>query len=175
MSQAGAVLLWETMRVTGLGRGLSDGLARWRAPRAVHDPGKIVADRAAAVALGGDCLADIAVLREQPELAGPVASDPVVSRLVRDLAAQGPRALRAIRGARTAPGSERGRWPGKRPGAAGGLVTVDLDATAVRLPLVDGVGQVGHPPRRPRADRLQGHAARVHALEQADSGAEQHG
>ena len=70
VSQAGAVLLWETMRVTGLGRGLSTGLDRWRAPRAVHDPGKIVADLAAAVALGGDCLADIAVLREQPELAG---------------------------------------------------------------------------------------------------------
>jgi len=35
VSQAGAVLLWETMRVTGLGRGLSAGLARWRAPRAV--------------------------------------------------------------------------------------------------------------------------------------------
>ena len=70
VSQAGAVLLWETMRVTGLSRGLSQGLSRWRAPRAVHDPGKIVADLAAAVALGGDCLADIAVLREQPELAG---------------------------------------------------------------------------------------------------------
>ena len=28
VSQAGAVLLWETMRVTGLGRGLSGGLAR---------------------------------------------------------------------------------------------------------------------------------------------------
>jgi hypothetical protein len=65
VSQAGAVLLWETMRVTGLGRGLSESLARWRAPRAVHDPGKIVADLAAALALGGDCLADIAVLWEQ--------------------------------------------------------------------------------------------------------------
>jgi len=32
VSQAGAVLLWETMRVTGLGRGLSTGLDRWRAP-----------------------------------------------------------------------------------------------------------------------------------------------
>jgi hypothetical protein len=31
--------------------------------RAVHDPGKIAADLAAALALGGDCLADIAVLR----------------------------------------------------------------------------------------------------------------
>jgi hypothetical protein len=47
VSQAGAVLLWETMRVTGLGRGLSTGLDRWRAPRAVHDPGKIVADHGA--------------------------------------------------------------------------------------------------------------------------------
>jgi hypothetical protein len=89
VSQAGAVLLWETLRVTGLGRGRSEGLAPWRAPRAVHDPGKIIADLAAAVALGGDCLADIAVLREQPELAGPVASDPVVSRLVTALAADG--------------------------------------------------------------------------------------
>src|ERR1700691_3729022 len=99
VSQAGAVLLWETMRVTGLGRGLSEGLARLRAPRAVHDPGKVIADLAAAVALVGDCLADIAVLREQPALAGPVASDPVVSRLVKALAADGPRALAAIRAA----------------------------------------------------------------------------
>src|SRR3984957_17115069 len=97
VSQAGAVLLWETMRVTGLGRGLSQGLARWRAPRAVHDPGKVVADLAAAVALGGDCLADIAVLREQPQLAGPVASDPVVSRLVTTLAGDLPQALKAGR------------------------------------------------------------------------------
>ena len=82
VSEAGAVLLWETLRVTGLGRGLSAALEQWRAPRAVHDPGKVVADLAAALALGGDCLADIAVLREQPGLAGPVASDPVVSRLV---------------------------------------------------------------------------------------------
>jgi hypothetical protein len=132
VSQAGSVLLWETMRVTGLARGLSQGLARWRAPRAVHDPGKIVADLAAAVALGGDCLADIAVLREQPGLAGPVASDPVVSRLVSALAADLPRSLRAIRSARAA---ARGRaWTlagDAAPGAGGGLVTVDLDATIV--------------------------------------------
>jgi hypothetical protein len=57
VSQAGAVLLWETMRVTGLGRGLPERLARWRTPCAVHDPGKIIADLAAPVALGGDCLA----------------------------------------------------------------------------------------------------------------------
>jgi hypothetical protein len=111
--RAGAVLLWETMRVTGLGRGLSDGFARWRAPRAVHDPGKIVADLAAAVALGGDCLAGIAVLREQPDLAGPVASDPVVSRLAGVLAGDLPRSLRAIRQRGRRPGSGPGRWPGR--------------------------------------------------------------
>ena len=132
VSQAGAVLLWETMRVTGLGRGLLTGLDRWRAPRAVHDPGKIVADLAAAVALGGDCLADIAVLREQPELAGPVASDPVVSRLVSALAADLPRALKAIRSARAAARERAWALAGENaPGADGGLVTVNLDATIV--------------------------------------------
>ena len=62
-----------------------------------HDPGKIVTDLAVAVALGGDCLADVAVLRAQPALSGPVASDPVVSRLIARLAADAPRALKAIR------------------------------------------------------------------------------
>jgi hypothetical protein len=132
VSQAGAVLLWETMRVTGLARGLSAGLEPWRAPRAVHDPGKVIADLAAALALGGDCLADIAVLREQPELAGPVASDPVVSRLTRDLAAAGPRALKAIRAARAEARERAWALAGDAaPGAGGGLVTIDLDATIV--------------------------------------------
>ena len=78
--------------MTGLDLGLSQALGRWRAPRAVHDPGKIVAHLAVAVALGEDCMADIAVLRAQPELAGPVASDLVVSRLVTTLAGDASRA-----------------------------------------------------------------------------------
>jgi hypothetical protein len=132
VSQAGAVLLWETMRVTGMAAGLSQGLARWRAPGAVHDPGKVIADLAAAVALGGDCLADIAVLREQPQLAGPVASDPVVSRLVSALAADAPRALKAIRSARAAARERAWALAGDAaPGSDGGLVVVDLDATIV--------------------------------------------
>jgi hypothetical protein len=131
VSQAGAVLLWETLRVTGLGRGLSAALQPWRAPRAVHDPGKVVADLAAALALGGDCLADIAVLREQPDLAGPVASDPVVSRLVRSLAADGPRALAVIRAARAAARERAWALAGDAAPGAGGPVTIDLDATIV--------------------------------------------
>ena len=132
VSEAGAVLLWETLRVTGLGRGLSAALEPWRAPRTAHDPGKIVADLAAALALGGDCLAGIAVLRAQPDLAGPVASDPVVSRLVRSLAADLPRALAAIRAARAAARERAWALAGENaPGADGALVTVDLDATIV--------------------------------------------
>ena len=46
VSQAGVLLLAETLQVTGLGEGLSAGVARWRAPRAVHDPGKIIGDLA---------------------------------------------------------------------------------------------------------------------------------
>jgi hypothetical protein len=116
------------MRVTGLGRGLSAALEPWRAPRAVHDPGKIVADLAAALALGGDCLADIAVLRGQPALAGPVASDPVVSRLVRSLAGDGPAALAAIRGVRAA--ARERAWTLAAP-TGDGPVIIDLDATIV--------------------------------------------
>jgi hypothetical protein len=132
VSQAGAVLLWETMRVTGLARGLSENLARWWAPQAVHDPGKIVRDLAAALALSGDCLADIAVLRDQPEFAGAVASDPVVSRLFTALAADEKRALKAIRAARA--GARERAWAlaGKdAPGVNGELFTVDMDATIV--------------------------------------------
>jgi hypothetical protein len=132
VSQAGALLLLEAARVTGLGQGLSAGLARWRAPRAVHDPGKIVADLVVALALGGDCLADIAVLRAQPELAGPVASDPVVSRLVTALAADAPRALQAIRKARATARQRAWALAGERaPGADGSLIPVDIDATIV--------------------------------------------
>ena len=88
----------------------------------VHDPGKILTDLVVALALGGDCLADIAVLRAEPELAGPVASGPVVSRLITALAAEAPRALRAIRGARAgAPRACLGA--GRGPGSWGGRVT----------------------------------------------------
>lgn len=86
VSQAGGLLLTETLRATGRGRELSAGLARWRAPRAAHDPGKMIGDLSVMLALGGDCLADVAALRAEPGLFGPVASDPVISRLVAKLA-----------------------------------------------------------------------------------------
>jgi len=132
VSHAGAVLLTGALRVTGLDAGLAAAPGRWKAPRAVHHPGKIVADLAMALALGGDCLADIAALRAEPALSGPVASDPVVSRLVSVLAADAPRALRAIRAARAAARERAWALAGDgAPGSDGGLVTVDIDATIV--------------------------------------------
>ena len=53
VSQAGGLLLAQTLRLTGLDCGLAAVLGRWRAPRAVHDPGKIIADLAVTLAMGG--------------------------------------------------------------------------------------------------------------------------
>jgi hypothetical protein len=132
VSQAGGLLLTQTLRATGLDRSLDAALERWRPARAVHGPGKIITDLAVALALGGDCLADVAMLRAQPELFGPVASDPVVSRLVTRLAADAPRALNAIRAARAAARQRAWELAGDAaPGADGELVTVDIDATIV--------------------------------------------
>jgi DDE family transposase len=121
VSQAGGLLLTRAVEVVGLGRRLEVALERWRPARAVHSPGKIVTDLAVALALGGDCLADVAMLRSQPEQFGPVASDPVVSRLVARLAGDAPAALKAIRAARAA--ARARAWElagGAAPGAGGG-------------------------------------------------------
>lgn len=102
VSQAGGLLLTETIRAIGLDSQLSAALASWRRPNARHDPAKIVLDLAVTLALGGDCLADIAVLRAEPGVYGPVASDPTVSRTVDRLADDVIAALRAINTARAA-------------------------------------------------------------------------
>ncbi|MET7461261.1 IS1380 family transposase [Nonomuraea sp. NPDC005501] len=128
----GGLLLMQTLRITGLDKHLSQQLERWRPGRAVHDPAKIITDMALTLALGGDCLADIAVLRSQPELFGPVASDPTVSRLIDRLAADEARALKAIRAARAT--ARRRAWHlagAHAPGTDGQPVIVDLDATIV--------------------------------------------
>ncbi|PSK54232.1 hypothetical protein B0E38_03800 [Streptomyces sp. 111WW2] len=131
VSQAGAVLLVETVRKTGLDQAISAALAPWRRPRAVHDPGKILLDVALAVALGGDCLADVGTLRAEPGVFGPVASDPTVSRLVDALAAAGPKALSAIRTARAGVREHVWKLAGTAAPDAAGQVIVDLDGVLV--------------------------------------------
>jgi hypothetical protein len=135
VSQAGGALLVDTIRVAGLGSALSQALAPWRRPNAVHDPAKVVADLVITLGLGGDCLADVAVLRAEPDLFGRVASDPTVSRTVDALANDVDRALAAVDTARAAARAHvwglAGRHaPDHRVGAEDPLV-VDVDATLV--------------------------------------------
>ena len=51
---------------------------QWRQSRTFHDPGKGLLDVALAVALGEDCLTDIAMLRAEPAVFGPLSSDPTL-------------------------------------------------------------------------------------------------
>ncbi|MFF3336902.1 IS1380 family transposase [Streptomyces sp. NPDC002888] len=131
VSQAGAVLLVETVRKVGLDTAISAAMAPWRKPRAVHDPGKVLLDVALGVALGGDCLADVAMLRAEADAFGPVASDPTVSRLIDVLAAAGPQALTAIRTARAEVRTRVWELAGADSPAADGGVIVDIDGVLV--------------------------------------------
>ena len=135
VGQAGGVVLTETIAATGLGRELSAALAPWRKPLAVHDPAKVLTDLAITLALGGDCLADIALLRAEPGVFGRVASDPTVSRTIDALAANAPAALKAINSARAVARSRAWALAGTNaPDAAATAkspLIVDLDATLV--------------------------------------------
>jgi Transposase DDE domain group 1 len=132
---AGAVLLVRTAEAAGLDAALSRALERWRRPLARHDPGKVLLDLAVSLAVGGDCLADLAQLRTAPEVFGSVASDPTVSRLIDTLAADTPAALAAIASAQAA--ARARAWalagehaPDHATDAARPLV-IDVDATLV--------------------------------------------
>ena len=135
VSSAGGVLLRRTVGISGVERALSAGLAPWCGPRARHDPAKVLVDMAVAVALGGDCLADVAAVRAQPVLFGSVASDPTVSRVIARIAADIDTSLPVIRAARAQ--ARAAVWARRRPLAGapgsrdGGQVTVDLDSTLV--------------------------------------------
>jgi hypothetical protein len=135
LPNAGAVLLTRTAEVVGLGAALSEAVEPWRRPLARHDPGKVLLDLAVSLAVGGDCLADLAQLRAAPEVFGPVASDPTASRLIDTLATDAPAALAAIATARAA--ARERAWalagdhaPDHGSGAAAPLV-IDVDATLV--------------------------------------------
>lgn len=129
IGQAGGVLLTRTLAVTGLDRLLSGALSRWRRPLAVHDPGKIICDLALSLAVGGDCLADLGVLRAEPGVYGRVASDPTVSRLIGTLAEDADQALTAIDQARAA--ARQRAWQ------LAGAHAPDHDASAERPLVID--------------------------------------
>jgi hypothetical protein len=135
VSQSGGLGLVEMVRASGLDRALSAALARWRKPMAIHDPGKVMTDLAVSLALGGDCLADIALLRAEPAVFGRVASDPTVSRTIDALAADAARVLPAINTARAVCRAHVWALAGERAPDHGidadSPLVIDTDATLV--------------------------------------------
>jgi hypothetical protein len=106
-------------------------LDRWTGPgqpgRSRHRAGKVLADLAVMLADGGDCLSDLAALRDRPGLLGPVASIPTAWRIIERLAQGGERGLAGLRLARAQ--ARRRAW---QAGAwVDGLLVMDLDATLV--------------------------------------------
>ena len=68
------VLLAELADRSGLTVGMSWAMSNCGIAWRIHDPGVVLTHLAVAIANGADCLADMAVLRNQPELFDPVAS-----------------------------------------------------------------------------------------------------
>jgi hypothetical protein len=66
-SHAGSLLLAELADRVGLTAGLAAAMTHTRRRRSAHDPGVVLTQLAVMLADGGDCLADIAVLRTSGE------------------------------------------------------------------------------------------------------------
>jgi len=136
VNHAGARLLDLAADVTGLSEAMSEALAPLRRRDRRHDPGRVALDLAVLLADGGEAIADLAVMRNQSDLFGPVASDSIAWRVLDGIDAA---VLDRIRAARArarelawAQAAETGRLPGSTVGgyAIPGLV-LDIDAAIV--------------------------------------------
>lgn len=138
VSHAGSRLLADLGDRATLSAELSGALAGLRKPRARLDPGRILLDLAVAVADGATTISDIAVLGDQSELFGAVASDSTCWRLLNQLDRVQLNAIaRARAAAREVVWAQRAELSGQvfpSAKAAGrvlpGLV-IDLDASVV--------------------------------------------
>ena len=138
VSHAGSRLLADIADRTTLTGQLAETLAGLRKPRARHDPGRVLVDMAVAVADGATTISDIAVLADQAELFGPVASDSTCWRLLDRLDTAGLGAVaRSRAAAREVVWAQRAARSGERfpPARAAGRVlpglVIDLDASVV--------------------------------------------
>jgi hypothetical protein len=82
VGHAGARLLADLADATGLSSAMSEALAPLRQRDRGHDPGRVAVDLAVMLADGGEAIADLAVLRDQLELFGSVASDATAWRVL---------------------------------------------------------------------------------------------
>jgi len=97
VGHAGARLLADVADATGLTGGFGEALAGLRQRQGGHDPGRVAVDLAVMIADGGEAIADLAVLRDQVDLFGKVASDPTAWRLLSDVDGDALARLRAVR------------------------------------------------------------------------------
>ena len=123
VGHAGARLLSDLADATGLIDGLSAAMAPTKQRARGHDRGQVVADLAVMIADGGDAISDLAVLRNQPELFGQVASTPTAWRT---LEAIDDSALERIAVARAA--ARKKVWAA---GADPGFYVIDFDGTLI--------------------------------------------
>jgi len=123
VSHSGAALIAETADRLGLTSALDRALAPLRERSSRHSPGRVIRDLAVMLADGGEALCDLAGVRDQQALFGPVASDSTAYRLIAAIAAD-PGALERISAARAEARSRA--W---RSGARPRLTVIDLDAT----------------------------------------------
>jgi len=123
VNHVGARLLADLADELGLTSGLSVAMAPTKQRRRGHDRGGVLADVAVMLADGGDTISDVAVLRDQPDLFGEVASHPTVWRT---LEAVDTAALQRIKAARAQARSRA--WAA---GADPGFYVIDIDATLV--------------------------------------------
>jgi hypothetical protein len=82
VGHAGSRLLAELAERSGLDAEISKALAPLAKRRRRHDPGRVLVDLAVTLADGGECIADLATLRQQPDLFGQVASTPTAWRVL---------------------------------------------------------------------------------------------
>jgi Transposase DDE domain group 1 len=123
VGHAGTRLLSDLADRLGLTAGLSTAMAPTKQRRRGHDRGRVLADLAVMIADGGTAISDLAVLRDQPNLFGEVASTPTAWRTLEAVDAA---ALARIAQARAA--ARRRVWAA---GADPGFYVIDLDATLI--------------------------------------------
>lgn len=123
VAHAGARLLSDLADGVGLTEGLSAAMAPTKRRRRGHDRGGVLVDLAVAIADGAETISDLAVLRDQPELFGRVASTPTVWRTLDSVDDD---ALERIATARA-----EARAKAWAAGADPGFYVVDVDATLV--------------------------------------------
>jgi len=99
VGHAGTRLLTDLADKTGLTRGFVQALGLDRVRRSAHEPGRVAVDLAVLLADGGEAIADLAVLRQQPQLFGAVASDATAWRVLDTIDEPALQRLRAARAA----------------------------------------------------------------------------